>query len=114
MERPPVAVIGGGLTGMAAAARMAKLGHRVELYEKAAALGGAWAPHDLDGVLVDDAPSVLTFPAPWRDLFRKSGRPLEAELARLGYALVPANPAKVVFADGATLVVSSNRGEQHA
>src|SRR5829696_2711626 len=114
MERPPVAVIGGGLTGMAAAARLAKLGHRVELYEKAAALGGAWAPHQLlDGVLVDDAPAVFSFPAPWRDLFRKSGRPLEAELARLGYALVPADPPRLIFADGFDLILPTDRGEQY-
>jgi len=114
MERPPVAVIGGGLTGMAAAARLAKVGHRVELYEKAAALGGAWAPHQLlDGVLVDDAPAVFSFPAPWRDLFRKSGRPLEAELARLGYALVPADPPRLIFADGFELILPTDRGEQY-
>jgi UDP-galactopyranose mutase len=64
--------------------------------------------------LVDDAPAVLGFPAPWRDLFRKSGRPLEAELGRSGHALVPAEIPQVIFADGATLMLSSNRGEQHA
>jgi phytoene dehydrogenase-like protein len=114
MERPPVAVIGGGLAGMAAAARLAKLGHRVELYEKEGTLGGGWAPYQLqDGVLVDDAPAVLSFPAPWRDLFRKSGRPLEAELARLGYRLVPADPPRLIFADGFELILPTDRGEQY-
>ena len=115
MDGPPITVVGGGLAGMAAAARLAKLGHTVDLYERASVLGGSWAPYELtDGVLVDDAPAVLGFPAPWRDLFRKSGRPLEAELARSGHALVPAELPRVIFADGATLVLSSNRGEQHA
>jgi phytoene dehydrogenase-like protein len=115
MDGPPIAVVGGGLAGMAAAARLAKVGHTVDLYERAGVLGGSWAPYELtDGVLVDDAPAVLGFPAPWRDLFRKSGRPLEAELARSGHALVPAEKPQVIFADGATLVLSSNRGEQHA
>jgi UDP-galactopyranose mutase len=115
MDEPPIAVVGGGLAGMAAAARLAKLGHAVDLYERAGVLGGSWAPYELtDGVLVDDAPAVLGFPAPWRDLFRKSGRPLEAELARSGHALVPADVPQVIFADGATLMLSSNRGEQHA
>ena len=115
MDEPPIAVVGGGLAGMAAAARLAKVGHTVDLYERAGVLGGSWAPYELtDGVLVDDAPAILGFPAPWRDLFRKSGRPLEAELARSGHALGPAEMAQVIFADGATLMLPSNRGELHA
>jgi UDP-galactopyranose mutase len=115
MERPPIAVVGGGFAGMAAAARLAKLGHAVDLYERAGVLGGSWAPYELtEAVLVDDAPAVLGFPAPWRDLFRKSGRPLEAELARLGYALAPADRAQLIFADGATLVMPNDRGEEYA
>ena len=109
----PVVVIGGGLAGLAAAARLAKLGHQVELFEQTDRLGGRWAPTTLaSGTVVDDAPAVLGFPAPWRDLFRKSGRPLEAELARLGYALVPAGPATVVFADGTELTWPADRGGQ--
>ena len=50
-------------------------------------------------------PAILGFPAPWRDLFRKSGRPLEAELARSGYALAPADSAQLIFVDGATLAL---------
>ncbi len=130
----PVVVIGGGLAGLAAAARLAKLGHRVELYEQSDALGGTWAPRPLaaagrvahlalgdpspvdrpaDGPLVDGAPSAISFPAPWRDLFRKSGRPLEAELARMGYALEPAPPAAITFADGTELALPTDRGEQY-
>ena len=114
-SEPLVAVVGGGLAGLAAAARLAKMGHRVRLHERSAALGGGWAPYALAGteVLVDDAPGVLGFPAPWRDLFRKSGRPLEAELARSGYALVPAPAATYRFNDGSELVLPSDRGEQH-
>lgn len=109
----PVVVIGGGLAGMAAAARLAKNGHPVELYEAAGQLGGRWAPTELSpGILVDAAPSVLGFPAPWRDLFRKSGRPLEAELGRMGYALEPADPTVYEFADGAELRLPSDRGDQ--
>jgi phytoene dehydrogenase-like protein len=111
----PVVVIGGGLAGLAAAARLAKAGHPVELYERSDVLGGSWAPHQLeDGVTVDDAPSIIGFPAPWRDLFRKSGRPLEAELDRMGYTLAPAEPATLIFADGAQLSFPSDRGGQYA
>ena len=44
----PVVVIGGGLAGLAAAARLAKAGHQVELYERSETLGGTWAPYRLD------------------------------------------------------------------
>nr|WP_269778764.1 FAD-dependent oxidoreductase [Microlunatus antarcticus] len=120
-----VAVVGGGLAGMAAAARLAKMGHAVVLHEASDVLGGRWAPYALPGdggggggggggkILVDDAPGVLTFPAPWRDLSRKSGRPLEAELARSGLALVPAPAPTYRFADGSELVLPSDRGRQH-
>ena len=108
----PYVVVGGGLAGLAAAARLAKAGHPVELYEKSDRLGGRWAAYALGSVTVDDAPAVLGFPAPWRDLFRKSGRPLEAELTRAGYRLDPADPATVVFSDGTELSWPSDRGEQ--
>src|SRR4030095_10944199 len=96
----PVVVIGGGLAGLAAAARLAKAGHQVELYEQSEVLGGTWAAYPLpSGATVDDAPSIIGFPAPCRDLFRKSGRPLETELARMGYALEPAPPPTMIFAE---------------
>jgi phytoene dehydrogenase-like protein len=110
----PVIVIGGGPAGLAAAARLAKAGHGVELYEQSDTLGGTWAPYRVDsGLVVDNAPAIIGFPAPWRDLFRKSGRPLEAELARMGYALVPAEPPTMIFADGTELILPTDRGGQH-
>ncbi len=105
MTADPVAVVGGSLSGMAVAARLAKAGHRVLLFEASDALGGRWAR---PGAL----PPVFTFPAPWRDLFRKSGRAFDVELARTGHALVPAPPATHHFVDGSTLVLSPDRGEQ--
>jgi len=111
----PVVVVGGGLAGMAAAARLAKAGHSVQLFERGPALGGNWQAVRQAGVgLVDAAPAILPFPAPWRDLFRKSGRPLEAELARSGHALVPAAPVRHRFADGSELTLPTDRGAQHA
>ena len=119
---PLVAVVGGGLAGLAAAARLAKMGHRRPaargVRRPRRAVGAVRAARRAGarrrrGVLVDDAPGVLTFPAPWRDLFRKSGRPLEAELARAGRALVPAPAPTYRFADGSALVLPSDRGEQH-
>ena len=110
-----VVVVGGGLSGMAAAARLAKARYAVTLYERSDRLGGRWAARSLlDGVLVDDGPAVLGFPAPWRDLFRKSGRPLEAELSRIGTELVPASPTVITFADGSVMNWPADRGGQQA
>lgn len=103
----PIGVVGGSLAGMATAARLAKAGHRVLLFEAGDRLGGRWAA---PGVL----PPVLTLPAPWRDLFRKSGRPFDAELARTGHALVPAPPAVHHFPDGSSLTLPTDRGQQWA
>lgn len=107
-------VIGAGLAGMSAAARLAKAGHQVTLVEQADRVGGSWAVRDLDGVPVDAAPPIFSFPAPWRDLFRKSGRALEAEFARSGEELLPAAPARHVFADGTDFLLPISRGDQHA
>lgn len=109
----PIVVIGGGLAGLAAAARLAKQRYVVELFEATDRLGGAWAPRQLGALTVDDGPPVLGFPAPWRDLFRKSGRPLETELTRYGRALEPAPPPTYVFADRVSLTLPSDRGEQY-
>jgi UDP-galactopyranose mutase len=106
----PVVVIGAGLAGLAAAARLAKQRYRVELFERRDRLGGAWAPHQLGSTTVDDAPPVIGFPAPWRDLFRKSGRPLETELSRCGRALEQAPAPRYLFDDGTSLVLPTDRG----
>ncbi len=75
-----VVVIGGGFSGMAAAARLAKLGHAVTLLERSASLGGALSTVEVDGFAWDAGPTSTLLPAVIRDLFRKSGRPLEREV----------------------------------
>ncbi|MFT4218543.1 MAG: FAD-dependent oxidoreductase [Micropruina sp.] len=102
-----IAVVGGSLAGLAASARLAKAGHRVLLFEARDRLGGRWAE---PGAL----PPAFTLPAPWRDLFRKSGRPFDAELARAGHALMPAPGAVHHFADESSLALPADRGDQWA
>jgi UDP-galactopyranose mutase len=75
-----VVVVGGGFGGMASAARLAKLGHEVTLLERAERLGGALVEESADGFAWDAGPHAALLPAVVRDLFRKSGRPLEREL----------------------------------
>ena len=94
-----VVVIGGGFGGMAAAARLAKLGHDVTLLERSAELGGALSTVELDGFAWDAGPTSTLLPAVIRDLFRKSGRPLEREVDLQPLDLVREHR----FADGTSL-----------
>lgn len=109
--RGPIVVVGGSLAGLAATARLAKAGHRVVLLEKTGRLGGRFAADDATGGGAA-LPPVFTFPAPWRDLFKKTGRPFDAELGRAGLALIPAAPAVHRFGDGTELTLPAERGAQ--
>ena len=98
-----VVVVGGGLAGCASAARLAKLGHEVTLVERRPLLGGAIGVLERDGYRWDTGPGATALPAVLRDLFRKSGRPLERELD-----LVPVQPLREHrFPDGSRLVLPS-------
>lgn len=108
-----VIVRGSTLAGMAAAARLARLGHEVTLVTGGAPLGGRWAPAPgPGGHTVDAMPQVICLPATWRDLFKKSGGHLQAELNRAGLDLLPAPSALHRFADGTELELPSERGSQ--
>lgn len=103
-------VIGGGFSGMAAAARLAKLGHTVTLFEQASELGGVVRRSTRDGFAWDLGPASMPLPAAIRDLFRKSGRPLERVVD-----LVPIEtPRRHVFPDGSVLDVplTSRSGQE--
>ena len=94
-----VVVVGAGMGGLAAAARLAALGHDVTLCEQAEVAGGKLARYARDGFVFDTGPSLLTLPAAYRDLFLKTGGPLEESVE-----LLPVDPAFTYrFADGATL-----------
>jgi phytoene dehydrogenase-like protein len=75
-----VVVVGGGFGGLATGARLAKLGHEVTLLERLETLGGAVSTVTADGFEWDAGPTYTLVPAVLRDLFRKSGRPVEREL----------------------------------
>ncbi len=98
-----VVVVGGGFGGTAAAARLAKQGHDVTLVERLDRLGGAVGFVEQDGYRWDAGPTSTALPAVVRDLFRKSGRPLERELE-----LVPVEPMREHrFEDGTVLAMPS-------
>lgn len=75
-----VIVVGGGLGGLATALRLAKLGDQVTLIEAGERLGGAVTARAQDGFTWDAGPVATLLPAVLRDLFRKTGRPLEREI----------------------------------
>ena len=101
-----VVVIGGGFGGLASALRLAKLGHDVTLVEERE-LGGALAPFTQDGFAWDTATYTLV-PGVVRDLFRKTGRPLEKELELVQLDCLREH----WFADGTSLVLTAGRSAQ--
>lgn len=104
-----VVVVGGGLAGAACAVRLAKLRHEVTLLEARPGVGGAVGRVEQDGYRWDAGPAATALPAVLRDLFRKSGRPLERELE-----LVPVQPMRAHrFPDGSRVALpSGSRGVQ--
>jgi phytoene desaturase len=96
-----VVVVGAGLGGLAAAARLAALGHAVTVLEQAPEVGGKLGWLARDGHGFDTGPSLLTLPDVQRDLFAATGAPLDdvLDLVRLDPA------AELRFADGTSVRV---------
>ncbi len=69
----PVAIIGGGLAGLAAACTLAARGHRVILFEKNDWLGGKAAAFEQDGFRFDMGPTILTVPRVLDRIFAEAG-----------------------------------------
>lgn len=106
-----VVVVGAGLGGAATAARLAKLGHDVTLLERLDHVGGVIGFLESGGYRWDTGPTATALPAVLRDLFRKSGRPLDRELE-----LVPVEPVREHrFEDDTSVALpSGSRTAQHA
>ncbi|MFJ1702272.1 phytoene desaturase family protein [Kitasatospora sp. NPDC088346] len=103
-----IVVIGAGMSGLAAAARLATVGHRVTVCEATGTYGGLVGRYEREGFAFDTGPTLLTLPAVYRDLALKTGRePLEQLVE-----LTPVDPeSRHVFADGTELVLpNASRG----
>ena len=105
-----VVVIGGGFGGLASAARLAKLGHEVTLLERSTTLGGALAPVTEGGFTWDAGATSTLLPAVIRDLFRKSGRPVERELDLVQLDVLREHR----FEDGTAVTLPAGRAAQIA
>jgi UDP-galactopyranose mutase len=104
-----IVVVGAGVAGMAAAARLAKLGHRVVVVERRTRVGGSVSEIEAEGFAWDSGPTSTMLPAVLRDLFRKSGRPLERYLDLTMRAVA----RRHVFADGSIVdLPTGSRGAQ--
>jgi phytoene desaturase len=69
-----VAVIGGGVAGLAAAARLSAQGYRVDLLEAASEPGGKMRDYQADGFRFDGGPSLFTLPEVMEQLFADCGK----------------------------------------
>jgi phytoene desaturase len=93
-----IVIVGAGMAGLAAAARLAKTGHQVTVFE-ANEIGGKCHTEKVEGFSFDTGPSLLTLPAVYRDLFLKTGKRLEHI-----FELKPVNPSfTYIFHDGKKL-----------
>ncbi len=96
-----VVVIGGGVGGLAVAARLSVKGHQVTILEHADRVGGKLFTYRRDGFAFDTGPSLFTLPAVYRDLFLKTGKSLEQSID-----LQELDPAfRYVFADGSEVTL---------
>jgi phytoene desaturase len=75
-----ILVIGAGLGGLAAAIRLARSGHAVEVWEKNGEPGGKLKELHIDGFRWDTGPSLLTMPHVLRELFTDAGERMEDHL----------------------------------
>jgi 1-hydroxy-2-isopentenylcarotenoid 3,4-desaturase len=90
-----IAVIGGGIAGLATAALVAREGHEVVLLEKNDALGGRVGSWEQDGFRFDTGPSWYLMPEVFDHFFRLLGTSTAEQLE-----LVQLDPGYRVYAEG--------------
>ena len=95
-ERAPIAVIGSGFAGLAAAVRLRVQGYPVVVLEARDQPGGRAGVFRRDGYTFDAGPTVITAPYLIEELFTLAGRDMQDYLQ-----MVPVDPYyRIEFADG--------------
>jgi phytoene desaturase len=74
VDPTPIAVIGAGLGGLAAANVLAARGHKVILFERNSWLGGKAAVFEEGGYRFDMGPTILTVPSVLKKIFSEAGK----------------------------------------
>ncbi len=75
-----IIVIGAGIGGIASAARLAKAGHKVTVFEKAAAPGGRVSVIERDGYRFDTGPTLFLMPEVFAETYAALGERMEDHL----------------------------------
>ncbi|MEI7555355.1 phytoene desaturase family protein [Candidatus Chlorohelix sp.] len=99
-----VTIVGGGMGGLATAIRLAATGHKVQIFEKNAQVGGKLNLMEKEGYRWDTGPSLITMPFVYDDLFRVAGRDFKDYVE-----LVPVEPiTRYFYPDGAVFDASDS------
>lgn len=82
-----IGIVGGGVSGLAAAARLSANGHQVNLYEKGEQVGGRMNQIKQDGFTFDMGPTIVMMPEIYRDVFSYANRDMDEylEIKQLPY-----------------------------
>ncbi|RFC64962.1 phytoene desaturase [Fulvimarina endophytica] len=105
-----VVVIGAGIGGLTAAARLGAAGHAVTVCERAAGPGGKMRRVEVGGAAIDAGPTVFTKRHVFDALFEDCGERLDDHVAIERLDIV----ARHVFADGSSLDLYPDRARSVA
>jgi phytoene desaturase len=99
-----IIVIGAGIGGLAAAARLARHGYQVTVVERHATPGGRTGRIEKDGFLFDTGPTLFLMPEVFAETYQALGERMEDHLE-----LVRLDPTyRAHFHDGSSLDLSAN------
>jgi phytoene desaturase len=103
-----VVIIGGGISGLASAALLAKEGHEVTILEKQSAVGGRAGLWEDDGFRFDTGPSWYLMPEVFDHFYKLMGTSAEEQLR-----LVTLDPGYRVYFEGVEkpIDIAANREE---